>query len=443
MSTVERNVYCASYSLPYSGNESLVNAMHKSKNLYNATLWYYRQALEDHRKAREENRDPVTEYPDYYKMERKFRDERQVNYFDLPQKVSQWVLKDVQSDWRAFAKLAVWKKSLPDSDPRKHEEVSPPHYKYKDGHARLRYTKQAFSLKAVPGKIVPSGTDTALDIPKFVNPYRITQLVIEPEGDRHMRITFIYKVDLCDMLADNGKVAGADLGVNNLVTIGTNVCRGIIVDGKPLKSVNQWYNKRMAELRSLNDILYEKEINRKVETQRHRKTAKMERLSRNRRNWIRNYLHWASRRIIDFIASAGITTLVVGKNVGWKQECDMNRVNTQNFVQIPHARLIDMLSYKARQLGIACLTTEESYTSKCSFLDNEEMCHHDRYAGRRTKRGLFVSASGRKINADLNAALNMIRKVIPNAFQAQGIEALVVAPVRLLWRTKPEIGAFH
>lgn len=141
----------------------------------------------------------------------------------------------------------------------------------------------------------------------------------------------------------------------------------------------------MAELRSLNDILYEKEINRKVETQRHRKTAKMERLSRTRRNWNRNYLHWASRRIIDFIASAGITTLVVGKNVGWKQECDMNKVNTQN----------------------------------------------------------FVSASGKKINADLNAALNMIRKVIPNAFQAQGIEALVVAPVRLLWRTKPEIGAFH
>ena len=308
MSIVERNVYCASYSLPYKGNESLVNAMHKAKNLYNATLWYYRQALDEHQKAKEEGRDPLTEYPDYYKMERKFRDERQINYFDLPQKVSQWVLKDVQSDWRAFVKLIIWKKSLPDSDPRKQQDISPPHYKYKDGQARLRYTKQAFSLKAVPGKIVPSGTDTALDIPKFVNPYRITQLVIEPEGDRHMRITFIYKVDLQDMLVDNGKVAGADLGVNNLVTIGTNVGRGIIVDGKPLKSVNQWYNKRMAELRSLNDILYEKENKRKVETQRHRKTAKMERLSRNRRNWIRNYLHWASRRIIDFIASAGITT---------------------------------------------------------------------------------------------------------------------------------------
>ena len=124
MSTVERNVYCASYSLPYLGNESLVNAMHKAKNLYNATLWYYRQALEEHQNAKEENRDPVTEYPDYYKMERKFRNERQINYFDLPQKVSQWVLKDVQSDWRAFAKLVVWKKSLPDSDPRKQQEIS-------------------------------------------------------------------------------------------------------------------------------------------------------------------------------------------------------------------------------------------------------------------------------------------------------------------------------
>ena len=431
MSKVERNVYACSYSFPFRGNEVLLCAMHKAKSLYNATLWYYRQALDEHHRAKEEEREPLTEYPDYYKMERKFRDERQVNYFDLPQKVSQQVLRDVQSDWTSYVAHVVRNKAYPEGSPERRERINPPRYKYKDGYARLRYTRQAISFKRYPGKACPSGIDIGLDIPKFVNPNRIQQLTIEPDGADYIRITFIYKVDLGEMLADNGRVMGIDMGVNNLATCATNFGRGIIVNGRPLKSINQYFNKKLAAMRSENEILLEKETARKVQTQRHHMTRNIERLFRKRKYKIKDYLHKASCRIFEFAAERGITTIVVGKNAGWKQECDMGRQNTQNFVQIPHARFIDMLSYKARERGIAFLTVEESYTSKCSFIDGEELCHHDRYLGKRIKRGLFRSKDGILVNADLNGALNIIRKAIPNAF-AEGIEAVVVPPLRAL-----------
>lgn len=429
--SVERNVYACSYVLPFRGNGDLLVSMHKAKNLYNATLWHYRQALDEHRKAKEDNREPLTEYPDYYKMERKFRAERQINYFDLPQKVSQQVLRDVQSDWASFVAHVVRNKALPDGHPDKKEKINPPHYKYRDGLARLRYTKQAISFKKYPGKACPSGLDIALDIPPFINPYRIQQMVIEPDGADYIRVTFIYKVDVVELLANNGRIMGIDLGVNNLAACGTNFCRGILVNGRPLKSMNQYYNKRMAELRSENEILLEKETSRKVETQRHHATRAMERLTRKRRYKIKDYLHKASCCIFEFVAANGITTIVVGKNAGWKQECNLGTQNNQNFVQIPHARFIEMLSYKAAAMGIALIVTEESYTSKCSFIDNEDICFHERYAGRRIKRGLFRADDGTLINADLNGALNMIRKVVPNAF-AEGIEAVIVSPVRAL-----------
>ena len=426
---VERNVYVSSYVLPWKGNGQLLCEMHKAKNLYNATLWYYRQALDEHHRAKDEGRDPIIEYPDYYKMERRFRDEHQINYFNLPQKVSQQVLRDVQNDWSAFVALVVRNKAYPPGTPEHMDTINPPKYKFKDGFARLRYTYQAISLKKYPGKVTLSGTEVALDIPPHVNPYRIQQVVIEPDGGEHIRVSFIYKVDAVELLSDNGRVMGIDLGVNNLATCGTNVGRGIIINGRPLKSINQFYNKRNAELKAENDILLEKEHSRHVETQRHKVTNRMERLARTRRYRMKDYMHKASRRIIEFAVSNGITTMVVGKNVGWKQECNMSAVNNQNFVQIPHARFIDMISYKAKALGIAVILTEESYTSKCSFIDNEEMCHHEHYLGRRIKRGLFRSKDGTLINADLNGALNIIRKVVPDAF-AEGIEAVIVPPVR-------------
>ena len=136
-----------------------------------------------------------------------------------------------------------------------------------------------------------------------------------------------------------------------------------------------------------------------------------------------------SRRIIDSLVEHNIGTLIIGKNDGWKQDINLGKRTNQNFVQIPHARFISMLEYKAKLENIKVIVTEESYTSKTSFLDGEQPLKHESYAGKRVKRGLFRSATGRTINADLNGAYQIIRKVVSNAFTSEEIEGVVVHPL--------------
>ena len=145
---------------------------------------------------------------------------------------------------------------------------------------------------------------------------------------------------------------------------------------------------------------------------------------------IENYLHNASRVIIDSLLQYHIGTLVIGKNDLWKQSISLGKRNNQNFVSIPHATFVSQLQYKAQLVGIHVNIIEESYTSKCSFLDNEPIQKHDAYVGKRIFRGLFRSANGQKINADINGSANIIRKVFPNAF-ADGIQGVVVPPKRI------------
>jgi putative transposase len=136
------------------------------------------------------------------------------------------------------------------------------------------------------------------------------------------------------------------------------------------------------------------------------------------------------RRIIKLLVQEGIGTLVIGQNANWKQEVELGKRNNQQFVCIPRACFIEMLAYKAELVGIRVLITEESYTSKCSFLDNEPIRKQESHASRRIKRGLFGASDGRLLNADVNGSANVIRKVAPNAF-AEGVEAVVVRPMRL------------
>ena len=133
----------------------------------------------------------------------------------------------------------------------------------------------------------------------------------------------------------------------------------------------------------------------------------------------------------------GIGTLVIGKNDGWKQNINIGKQNNQNFGSIPHTRFIQQLEYKAALAGIAVVITEESYTSRASFLDADEIPAHGKtdtkpkFSGRRVKRGLYKSKNNTLINADINGSANVMRKVFPRAF-AEGIEAVVVQPVRIL-----------
>jgi putative transposase len=146
----------------------------------------------------------------------------------------------------------------------------------------------------------------------------------------------------------------------------------------------------------------------------------------------------ASRYIIDLLVKEGIGTLAIGKNDAWKQGCGMSKRNNQNFVQIPHARFIEMLTYKAELVGIAVKITEESYTSKASLLDLDPLPVHDpnsetkyTFSGKRVKRGLYRASNGRYIHADCNGSGNIIRKVAPDAFGSKGVEDFAVHPVRI------------
>jgi putative transposase len=219
--------------------------------------------------------------------------------------------------------------------------------------------------------------------------------------------------------------AGCDLGIDNLRTLASNKAGFVprIVNGRPVKSINQFYNKRRAELES--------QLGRKGTSHR------LERLTTCRTRRIEHYLHIASRRSIDLLVAEGIGTLVIGKNPLWKQEINLGRHTNQQFVCIPHTRFIAMLSYKAELVGIQVVVTEESYTSKASFLDADPLPVYDaarsdqpRFRGRRVKRGLYRAANGRRIQADVNGAYNIIRKAVPNSF-GRGIEAVVVRPLRL------------
>ena len=211
-----------------------------------------------------------------------------------------------------------------------------------------------------------------------------------------MTIEIIYNKEY-NLKEDNYRYASIDLGVSNLCTLTTNVeTNPVIYNGRQLKSINHYWNKKKAELQSkLEDGKYT--------------SKRIKRISYKRSNKVKDYLHKVSKSILDNLVSNNINTLFIGKNTGWKKDANLGVVNNQNFVQIPYNDLIQMLSYKCKLHGIDVRIIKESYTSKCSFLDNEEVCKHRSYCGKRIKRGLFESKSNKFINADVNGSYNIMR----------------------------------
>ncbi len=388
-------------------------AAFKSKNLYNAALYETRQAF-IHQGM----------YLFYEEMDKCMQPHEA--YRALPAKVAQQVLKQVAGAWKAFreAKVAY------EEDPSKFTgRPCLPKYKHKtEGRNILMYTIQAISrgkngLKR--GIIKPS----MLPISIKTKQKHIDQVRIVPRNGYYV-VEVIYTKEPVQTNVDPCFCVGIDLGVTNLAAIASNR-EGFIprlVNGQTLKAWNQWYNKRMKELKKM----LPKEDQERV-------TRQMERITNTRNRQMNHYLHTASKRIIDFLVENGIGTVIIGKNPLWKQESNMGKRNNQNFVSIPHARFIDMLTYKAALVGIQVEVTEESYTSQASFLDldpiptykpndEEEHLFSGKRIGKRNR--LYRTKDGRKICADVNGAYNILRKRRPDAF-AKGVAGYVVHPVRL------------
>ena len=357
----------------------LDNLLFLSKNLYNAGLYTTRQYFFENKK-----------FLNYQSLTSIMIKDNNIDYRRLPAKVSQQTLKLVEQNFKSFFNHLKVKK--------KNGIIKIPGYLKKDnGKFIVTYTNQAISKVELKNNIIKLSKVNATFKTFKTN---IQQVRIVPKNNTIV-IEVLYKVEDIESLSDNERYASIDLGLNNLATVSSNVIKPFIVNGKPLKSINQYYNKRVSKLKS------------KLKNGK-KSSSRIKNITDKRGNKIKDYLHKASTIIVNQLVSNDINTLVIGNNKQWKQDINIGKRNNQNFVQIPHAIFIQMLEYKCKLKGINIVLTEESYTSKCSFLDDEEIGRHETYKGKRVKRGLFKSNKGILINADLNGSLNILRKVVGN-----------------------------
>ena len=368
-----------------------------AKNLYNAANYRVRQSFIH-----------AGVYLNYHEIRRQMQTTEQ--YQALPRKVSQQVLMLLDRSWKSF--FAAIKAYTEKPDTFTGKPRIPGYLDKTKGRYALVYTLQAVSRPALAQQVIkPSG----LAIAVTTRQTRIAQVRIVPRSGLYV-VEVMYERDVVPAAVDPALVAGIDVGLNNLAAITSNKPGfvPVLVNGRPLKHINQYYNKHKAHLQAKLGSTGT--------------TRLMDRITTRRNRQIIHYLHTQSHRIIERLVEEGIGTLVIGKNDGWKQAITLGRRTNQNFVQVPHARFIQMLQYKAELVGIEVRTINESHTSKCSFLDAEPMGHRERYVGKRVTRGMFRTADGRRINADVNGAYNIIRKAIPNAF-GNGIGGVVGHPV--------------
>jgi len=378
------------------GGDAISKLCHFSKNLYNQANYIIRQA----------EKGKWIRYGDLNKILK----EESENYKSLPAQTSQQILKLIDKSWTSFFRaIKVWKQ-YPDKFQRK---PNPPHYKKKNGEHILVFTNQQCKIK-----------DGILKFPKKVN-LEIKTRLLNDTNLREVRIIpkgvgyvceIVYEKEVYVEKKDESRVVGIDFGSKNIITMVNNIgLKPIIVkdDGRGIKSINQFFNKRKAELQSIYDLRGIK-----------KKTKKMGKLETKRDKKLKNEIHNITRGIVDWCVKHNIGQIIIGHNDNWKQKTNIGRRNNQNFVGIPFDTIIQKISYKIEEVGIMLKEQEESHTSKCSFLDNEPIEHQNNYMGKRIKRGLFRTAKGIIIHADVNAGYNIIAKSEPEAFLKREVDGV-------------------
>ncbi|MBN3947324.1 MAG: IS200/IS605 family element transposase accessory protein TnpB [Nostoc sp. NMS7] len=340
------------------------------------------------------------------------------SYQALPRKVSNQVLIVLHRNWKSFFEAT----KAYNQDPSNFlGRPKLPKYKDKEnGRNILIYELGAISKPALRKGIVKL-SQTNIEVSTSVSNVREVRVI--PKSGQYV-VEVVYEKEPEPKELNQSWVAGIDIGLDNLAALTSNKpgFKPVLVNGRPLKSINQQYNKIKAKLQS--------QLKGNAKSYR-----RINALTSKRNNRVDNYLHNASRWIIDHLVSEGIGTLVIGKNEQWKQEINLGTKTNQNFVSIPHARFIEQLQYKAVLVGMTVLVDEESYTSASSFLDLDPIPVYKKgekhtFSGKRVKRAWYKSKDGRLIHADINGSLNITRKVVPAAFSL-GIEGIAVYPFRL------------
>ena len=363
-----------------------------SKNLYNEANYVIRQKFIE-----------SGEYLNYYDMNKEFKTHE--NYKLTFSQPANCTLRLLDKNWKSYFKaIKDWKEH-----PDKYLGMPKlPKYLPKDGR---------FPWMIPNNQLVYDYEKSTIYIRnRHMNDYdwhcrclgRPIQVRFIPHGN-HYTMEIIYEIEIEDIDKDmvSERIAAIDIGVDNLVTMTNNIMESpIIINGKPLKSINQQYNKQKAKMQS--DLM---------KRNGQHWSNKLETLSYKRNQRIKNYMHNASALIIKWCVEHNIDTLVVGKNDTWKQE----KKHMQNFTSIPYEMLLGQLQYKCENAGIKYIEVNEAYTSGTSYLDNEAPIKENYNKERRIQRGLF-QAKNMLINADVNGSLQIMRKVFPDSYTGYGIE---------------------
>lgn len=367
-----------------------------SKDLYNHANYIVRQEFINNKR--------FIKYNELWKMMK-----TEESFKTIGSNSGQHTLKILERNWKSFfAAIKDWSKN-----PNKYlGRPKLPNYLDKNGQLVCMMTNMQTQIKDgyLYFAFKPFKPFNNLIKVSFKGKHMQTRIV--PKNGYYV-LEVVYEIELPFIKGESDRIISIDLGLNNLMTIQNNIgSKPIVINGKPLKAINNYYNMKksfiQSELKKVNGL---------------NRSDKLSQLTMKRDNKIDNYLHNASRYVVNYCIENGIDTVVIGKNDKWKQEFK----NQRNFVQIPLEKLIHQLQYKLREIGIHVILTEESYTSKASFIDKDVMKKDVIFSGKRIKRGLYQCKDGKLINADVNGASNIMRKVFPNIFD--GIKGVGLHPV--------------
>lgn len=363
------------------GNPEILQLCQTSKELYNKCNWHLRQAWTD-----------ASPIPNISELVHLVQNEESFKNLHNT-KTAKQTIRMCLTDWSNFFKALRAFKVNPKSF---RKQPKPPNYK-EDMAQVIFYNETIKHKPARQGWLVPTN-----DCFRIRSDRKFNQVVIIPK-----RFGFVievrYQVSPVEKPeVDKNRVCCIDLGINNLCSITSDQTSPILINGRMLKSVNQWFNK------------YPNKRN-----------------SRKRYWRLENYFHHVSTMVVRLCVKHKIGTIIIGRNKGWKVEMNIGHVNNQNFQYIPFWNLIQKIQYKAQALGIEVVLTEESYTSKASFIDRDPL-DGSKISGKRIKRGLYKSSDGTFLNADINGSANICRKVIQDAdLLSQLDRSLAARPVKV------------
>ncbi len=367
---------------------------HIAKNLKNQAIYNIRQYYFNKKK--------YLSYNENYKMLKNSE-----NYKKLNSNMAQQILKEVDGSFKSFFGLL----KLAKNGQYNFKDIKLPKYLAKDGFTTLviGFLRLKDDMLIVPysNSFKKTHQEVKIKLPPVLKGKKIKEIRIIPkQHSRYFEIQYTYEVEEVQRELNKENVLGIDLGIDNLCTCVTNTGASFIIDGRKLKSINQYYNKTNVKLQSIKD-------KQKIE----HITLRQKRIARKRNNRINDYLSKAARIIINYCLNNDIGKLVLGYNEDFQRKSNIGSINNQNFVNIPYGKLRDKLIYLCKLYGIEFKLQEESYTSKASFFDGDEIPIYDKenlqeyiFSGKRIKRGLYQTSKGYQLNADCNGALNILRK---------------------------------